>query len=207
MSLAHRGVLFLDEFPEFSRQALEVLRQPLEDGVVTISRAKAALTFPAQFMLVASQNPCPCGYFGDPQKDCTCTPGMRQRYQDRISGPLLDRIDLRVTVPRLPADDLLKVIPGESSDMVRQRVLGARQLATERQGMANAYLSGQSLRKHILLSPAAETLTQAVIKKMGLSGRGFDRLLRVARTIADLAKQTNVSDTHIAEAVSYRGDK
>lgn len=207
VSLAHRGVLFLDEFPEFSRQALEVLRQPLEDGVVTISRAKAALTFPARFMLVASQNPCPCGYYGDLQKECTCTPAMRQRYQDRISGPLLDRIDLRVTVPRLPPDDLLKVTPAESSEVVRRRVLAARQRATKRQGTANAYLSGQLLRKHALLTSAAENLTQAVIKQLGLSGRGFDRLLRLARTIADLSEQQHISETHIAEAVSYRGDK
>jgi magnesium chelatase family protein len=204
VSLAHRGVLFLDEFPEFSRQALEVLRQPLEDGVVTISRAKAALTFPAKFMLVASQNPCPCGYFGDPQKECTCTPNLRQRYKDRISGPLLDRVDLRVTVPRLPADDLLKVNPGEASEVVRSRVLQARKLATERQGAANAYLSGQALRKHISLSSSAEGLTQTVVKKLGLSGRGFDRLLRVARTIADLSGEVSVSEVHIAEAVSYR---
>lgn len=204
VSLAHRGVLFLDEFPEFSRQALEVLRQPLEDGVVTISRAKAALTFPARFMLVASQNPCPCGYYGDPQKECTCTPNLRQRYKDRISGPLLDRIDLRVTVPRLPADDLLKVNPGESSEIVRSRVLQARHLAVQRQGMANAYLAGQALRKHIRLSNSAEALTQSVIKKLGLSGRGFDRLLRVARTLADLSGEALVSETHVAEAVSYR---
>lgn len=204
VSLAHRGVLFLDEFPEFSRQALEVLRQPLEDGVVTISRAKAALTFPAQFMLVASRNPCPCGYFGDSQKECTCTPAMRQRYHDRISGPLLDRIDLRVMVPRLPASDLLGVSAGESSQVVRSRVLQARQTAMARQGMANAFLTGQALQQHIALSPAAETLTQAVAKKMSLSGRGFDRLLRVARTIADLSATAMVSDSHIAEAVSYR---
>jgi magnesium chelatase family protein len=204
VSLAHRGVLFLDEFPEFSRQALEVLRQPLEDGVVTISRAKAALTFPARFMLVASQNPCPCGYYSDLQKECTCTPSMRQRYQDRISGPLLDRIDLRVSVPRLPADDLLKVVPGEASEVVRSRVLQARRLATQRQGVANAYLAGQALRKHISLSASAEVLTQTVTKKLGLSGRGFDRLLRVARTIADLASELVVSELHIAEAVSYR---
>jgi magnesium chelatase family protein len=204
VSLAHRGVLFLDEFPEFSRQALEVLRQPLEDGVVTISRAKAALTFPARFMLVASQNPCPCGYFGDTQKECTCSPSMRQRYQDRISGPLLDRIDLRISVPRLPADDLLKVVSGEASEAIRSRIVSARHLANQRQGVPNAYLAGQALRQHMALSPSAENLTQVVIKKLGLSGRGFDRLLRVARTIADLANESVVTESHVAEAVSYR---
>jgi magnesium chelatase family protein len=155
-------------------------------------------------MLVASQNPCPCGYYGDTQKECTCSPSMRQRYQDRISGPLLDRIDLRISVPRLPADDLLKVAPGESSDVIRSRIVLARRRATERQGSPNAYLAGQALRQHIALSPAAETLTQAVIKKMGLSGRGFDRLLRVSRTIADLANEAAVTESHVAEAVSYR---
>jgi magnesium chelatase family protein len=209
VSLAHRGILFLDEFPEFSRKALEVMRQPLEDGVVTISRAKAALTFPARFTLVASQNPCPCGYYGDLQKECTCSPMQRQRYKERISGPLLDRIDLRITVPRLPPDDLLKVAASESSEAVRARVSEARTIAMKRQNTSNAYLIGQALRKHVALTAAAESFTQLVSKQLALSGRGFDRLLRVARTIADLEMVTSsngnaVTDAHLAEAVSYR---
>ena len=204
VSLAHRGVLFLDEFPEFSRKALEVLRQPLEDGVVTISRARAALTFPARFMLVASQNPCPCGHFGDPQKACTCTPNMRQRYRDRISGPLLDRIDLRVGVPRLPADDLLRTPPGEGSEEVKARVLAARACAVERQGVPNALLVGQALRRFANLSGGAEGFMKAMIKQLSLSGRGYDRLLRVARTVADLSHADAVSEGHLAEAAGYR---
>jgi magnesium chelatase family protein len=210
VSLAHRGVLFLDEFPEFSRKALEVMRQPLEDGVVTISRAKAALTFPARFTLVASQNPCPCGYYGDVQKECTCSPMQRQRYKERISGPLLDRIDLRLTVPRLPPEDLLKNPATESSESIRARVMAARTLALKRQNTPNAYLMGQALRKHVALSPSAEAFAQLVSKQLALSGRGFDRLLRVARTIADLeiistpANGSSVTDAHLAEAVSYR---
>ena len=214
VSLAHRGVLFLDEFPEFSRKALEVMRQPLEDGVVTISRARAALTFPARFMLVASQNPCPCGYHGDPERECSCSPSMRQRYRDRISGPLLDRIDLRLNVPRLPAGELLNAPPGESSERVRERVVAAREIALERQGVPNAQLMGQALREHVRLSAGPETFVKAVIKQLSLSGRGYDRLLRVARTIADLscqnptnessANENAVTESHLAEAVSYR---
>ena len=209
VSLAHRGVLFLDEFPEFSRKALEVMRQPLEDGVVTISRARAALTFPARFMLVASQNPCPCGYYGDPQRDCTCSPSQRQRYRDRISGPLLDRIDLRLNVPRLPAGELLHAPPGEPSEKVRDRVVAARALAVKRQGLPNAQLVGQALREHVRLSAGPETFVKAVIKQLSLSGRGYDRLLRVARTIADLSRreatnENTVTESHLAEAVSYR---
>ena len=208
VSLAHRGLLFLDEFPEFSRKALEVLRQPLEDGVVTISRARASLTFPARFMLVASQNPCQCGYFGDSQQACSCTPTLRQRYRDRISGPLLDRIDLRFSVPRLTADDLLRAPPGESSDVLRVRVAAARALAVERQGVANAHLVGQALRRHARLNAGPESFARSVIKQLSLSGRGYDRLLRVARTIADLsskpANENAITESHLAEAVSYR---
>ena len=207
VSLAHRGVLFLDEFPEFSRNALEVMRQPMEDGIVTISRVRASLTFPARFMLVASQNPCPCGYYGDSAKECSCTSGMRQRYKDRISGPLMDRIDLRVTVPRLTADELLQASGGERSEVIRARVLKSRQKAIERQNMPNAYLLGQALRKHTNLSGTAEQFTKQMVVQLNLSGRGFDRLLRVARTIADLegaAKDSNVTESHLAEAVSYR---
>ncbi len=204
VSLAHHGVLFLDEFPEFSRSALEVLRQPLEDGIVTISRARAALTFPARFMLVASQNPCPCGHYGDSQKDCTCSPTMRQRYRERISGPLLDRIDLRITVPRLSAEDLLNVSQGETSEVVRQRVLAARKLSIVRQGVANNQLSGQALEEHATLESNTETFARSVVKQLALSGRGFDRLRKVSRTIADLAGEKTISEAHIAEAVSYR---
>lgn len=205
VSLAHRGVLFLDEFPEFSRKALEVLRQPLEDGVVTISRARAALTFPARFMLVASQNPCPCGYYGDTQRECTCSPSMRQRYRERISGPLMDRIDLRFNVPRLPAEDLLRAAPGEASAILRARIINARELAVKRQGVPNALLAGQSLREHARLATGPESFIKAVIKQLSLSGRGYDRLLRVARTIADLANEDGITEAHLAEAVSYRG--
>ncbi len=204
VSLAHKGVLFLDEFPEFSRNALEVLRQPLEDGFVTISRARAALTFPAKFILIASQNPCPCGYFGDSEKACTCSPSTRQRYKDKISGPLMDRIDLRVTVPRLIATDLLNTEDGESSSVVRERVLAARTVAIERQGVANSQLAGQNLREHTCLDSNSEVFVQAVIKQLALSGRGYDRLMRVSRTIADLAGEKQVSENHIAEAVAYR---
>lgn len=205
ISLAHRGVLFLDEFPEFSRRALEVLRQPLEDGVVTISRARASLTFPARFMLVAAQNPCPCGHYGDPEKACSCSPSQRQRYRDRISGPLMDRLDLRLTVPRLSANELMS-LPSESegSPQIRQRVGQARAHALERQGCANGDLMGQALRQHSQLSPAAEALTRSVVKQLALTGRGYDRLLRVARTIADIETEAHINERHIAEAVSYR---
>lgn len=206
VSLAHRGVLFLDEFPEFSRRALEVMRQPLEDGIVTISRARAALTFPARFMLVASQNPCPCGYYGDPGKICNCTPLMRQRYRERISGPLLDRIDLRITVPRLSADELLKAPPAEPSAAIRARVIAARARAIARQGVPNALLLGRKLREVAELTAGAEALMRQVTGQLGLSGRGFDRLLRVARTIADLANEKRITEAHIAEAVRYRGE-
>lgn len=206
VSLAHRGVLFMDEFPEFSRRALEVLRQPLEDGVVTISRARAALTFPARFMLVASQNPCPCGHFGDPQRACSCPPGLRQRYRERLSGPLLDRIDLRLNVPRLSPAELLHAPPGETSRTVQARVAAARALALARQRVPNAELAGSALREHAALRGSSANFAQTVAQRLALSGRGFDRLLRVARTVADLSGARDLSESHIAEAVSYRGE-
>lgn len=207
VSLAHRGVLFLDEFPEFSRRALEVLRQPLEDGVVTISRAKASLTFPARFVLIASQNPCPCGYHGDPERVCTCSPTARARYRERISGPLLDRIDLRITVPRVPATDLLHASSGDGSAVIRERVRQAREVMLERQGVSNAELSGQALRQHTKLLAGPEMFANTLIKQLALSGRGFDRLLRVARTIADLARANTISEAHLAEAARYRDNR
>jgi magnesium chelatase family protein len=194
----------MDEFPEFSRRALEVLRQPLEDGVVTISRARAALTFPARFMLVAAQNPCPCGFYGDPQRSCSCAPGARQRYRERLSGPLLDRIDLRLSVPRLAPEELLRAPPGEPSARVRERVVAARTRALERQGVPNAELGGAALRRHAALGASAVAFAQTLAKQLGLSGRGFDRLLRVARTVADLAGASQLEEAHLAEAAAYR---
>ncbi|MDZ7705986.1 MAG: YifB family Mg chelatase-like AAA ATPase [Trueperaceae bacterium] len=204
VSLAHRGVLFMDEFPEFNRRVLEVLRQPLEDGMVTISRARAALTFPARFMLVASQNPCPCGHYGDPKKACTCSPVMRQRYKERISGPLADRIDLRFSVPRLSAEELLHAPAGEASEAVRQRVTAARRKALERQDVANAELAGRALQKHAALTGGSEAFLRSVIRQLALTARSYDRLRRVARTIADLAGDDVIREAHLAEAVSYR---
>lgn len=204
VSLAHHGILFLDEFPEFPRNALEALRQPLEDSIVTISRARASLTFPASFILIASQNPCPCGYYGDTKKECTCSPTMRQRYRERISGPLLDRIDLRLTVPRLSAEDLLNAPQGELSESIRQRVLVARNLSVSRQGIVNSQLSGQILEEHASLEGPAENFARSVVKQLALSGRGFDRLRKVSRTIADLAGAKLITESHVAEAVSYR---
>jgi len=204
VSLAHRGVLFLDEFPEFSRDALEALRQPLEDGVVTVARAKASLTFPARFLLVAAMNPCPCGWYGDPERACTCTPASRQRYVGKISGPLLDRFDLVVEVPRLTPAELARAPEGESTEVVRERVLRARERMLARQGRPNGELAGKALREHVGLTPGAEALLQAAAKKMLLSARSYDRLLRVARTVADLMASERVEEVHVAEALSYR---
>ncbi|MCS7195634.1 MAG: YifB family Mg chelatase-like AAA ATPase [Meiothermus sp.] len=204
ISLAHRGVLFLDEFPEFSRDALEVLRQPLEDGVVTISRARASFTYPARFLLVAAMNPCPCGWFGDPERPCKCTPSQRMRYAGRISGPLLDRFDLVVEVPRLTPAELARAPEGEPTAIVRERVLAARKRMQARQGKLNSELLGKALRQHTLLSPASEALLQAATKRLALTARSYDRILRVARTIADLAGAERIGEAHLAEALTYR---
>lgn len=204
ISLAHRGVLFLDEFPEFSRDALEVLRQPLEDGVVTISRARASFTYPARFLLVAAMNPCPCGWFGDPERSCACTPAQRQRYAGRISGPLLDRFDLVVEVPRLTPEELSRAPEGEPTAIVRERVLAARERMKARQGRLNSELLGRALRQHAALSPSGEALLHAATKRLALTARSYDRILRVARSIADLAGAEHIQEAHLAEALTYR---
>lgn len=204
VSLAHHGVLFLDEFPEFSRQTLEVLRQPLEDGHVTISRVAGTLSYPAQVTLVCSMNPCPCGYAGDKRRTCRCSAGQIERYQGRISGPLLDRIDLFVDVPRLTRDELRGEEPAETSGTIRERVSAARRAQLERQGVPNAALAGRALRETCGLGGDAEMLFSQAIDRMGLSGRAHDRVLRVARTVADLAGAETIAVEHVAEALNYR---
>ncbi|ACO46779.1 YifB family Mg chelatase-like AAA ATPase [Deinococcus deserti] len=204
VSLAHRGVLFMDEFPEFSRKALETLREPLEEGQVAISRARASVQYPARFQLIAAMNPCPCGHQGDPERACTCTPAERARYAARLSGPLLDRIDLRVTVPRLTVDELTRAPEPESSAPVRERVAAARSRMLARQGSRNADLAGQALRRHAALTAGADGFARAAAGHLGLTGRGYDRLLRVARTVADLAGSDEIREAHVAEAVTFR---
>lgn len=204
ISLAHHGVLFLDELPEFPRHALEALREPLETGRIRISRAAHQTEFPAQFQLVAAMNPCPCGWLGHPVRACRCTPDQVARYQGRISGPLLDRIDLQVEVPALPPDQLLTGPGGEASAAVRQRVTTARAIAVGRQGGPNQTLAGRTLDEHLHAEPAAITFLHAAAARLGWSGRGTHRALRVARTIADLAGREAVAVGDIAEAVQYR---
>ncbi len=204
VSLAHHGVLFLDELPEFSRVTLEVLRQPLEDGHVTISRVAATLSYPARVTLVCSMNPCPCGYAGDVRGACRCPAGQIERYQGRLSGPLLDRIDLFVGVPRLTRDELRGGEPAEPSEAVRERVARARETQIERQGAPNSTLSGRLLREVCALRGDPEALFSRAIDRMGLSGRGHDRVLRVARTVADLSGEEEIAVEHLAEALNYR---
>jgi len=208
VSLAHNGVLFLDELPEFPRNVLEVLRQPLEDGRVTIARAAMTLSFPAQFMLAAAMNPCPCGYFNDPSHECTCTPPMIQRYVSKISGPLLDRIDIHLDVPAVKFRELRSGESVESSADIRARVERARRVQQERfAGLkiyANAQMTPRLIRKHCHLDPACEKLLENAMSRMGLSARAHDRILKVARTIADLDGAPEIVPKHIAEAIQYR---
>jgi magnesium chelatase family protein len=203
VSLAHNGVLFLDELPEFPRNVLELLRQPLEEGGVTIARSQMTLSFPASFMLVAAMNPCPCGFFGDPTRECRCTGGIIQRYLGRISGPLLDRIDLHIEVPAVPYKELRGKEEGEASGAIAERVLRARELQVRR-GFANAHIPSPALRKLATLDDAGERTLELAVRKMGFSARAHDRILKVARTIADLDRAEKVSAKHLAEAVQYR---
>jgi magnesium chelatase family protein len=203
VSLAHNGVLFLDELPEFPRNVLEQLRQPLEEGTVTIARANMTLTFPARFMLVAAMNPCPCGFFGDPSRECRCTGGIIQRYLGKISGPLLDRIDLHIEVPAVPYQELRGRNVGESSAEMRARVAETRGVQQAR-GFPNAQIPVQELRKLCALDDAGEKTLELAVRKMGLSARAHDRILKVARTVADLNHAERVSAKHLAEAVQYR---
>ncbi|WP_159790084.1 YifB family Mg chelatase-like AAA ATPase [Sodalinema gerasimenkoae] len=208
ISLAHRGVLFLDELTEFKRDVLEFLRQPLEDGRVTISRTRQSVEFPARFTLVASTNPCPCGYYGDPIQPCTCSPRQREQYWAKLSGPLMDRIDLQVVVNRLKPQEILQQGLGEASQSVRSRVKIGRQQASQRFQdepiRCNAEMQSHHLRRWCHLDDASQGLLEAAIRQLGLSARGTDRILKVARTIADLAQEEQIQATHIAEAIQYR---
>lgn len=209
ISLAHNGVLFLDELPEFQRSVLEVMRQPLEDRVITISRAKFTVEYPASFMLISSMNPCPCGYYNHPEKDCVCAPGNIQRYLNKISGPLLDRIDIHIEVVPVSYDELSEIKPAESSNDIRDRVIAAREKQSERfkdkeQIYSNAQMSSKLIREHCEIDTAGKTLLKKAMEKLGLSARAYDRILKVSRTIADLEGKENIQSYHLAEAIQYR---
>ena len=204
ITLAHHGVLFLDELPEFDRRVLEVLREPMESGTITISRAAKQSDFPARFQLIAAMNPCPCGHLGDVDGQCACTPDQVARYRARISGPLLDRIDLQLFVPRVEREHLVGGAPAEPSAAVRERVIAARDRQQQRQGTPNARLGVAETDAHVRPSPDAVLLLQRAMQTLGLSARGYHRVLKVARTIADLADQERVEVAHVAEALRYR---
>jgi len=208
ISLAHRGVLFLDEFPEFPRQVLENLRQPLEDGIITIGRAQTTLTFPARFILVASQNPCPCGYASDPDRECTCSPGQIIKYQQKISGPILDRIDLHIEVPRVEFEKLSSDNLAEPSNDIRARVQAARNLQAERfkdeKIITNSEMSSEMIKKYCLVDSATSDLLRNAVNQLHLSARAYHRILKLGRTIADLAGAPQIQCSHVAEALQYR---
>ena len=208
ISLAHNGVLFLDELPEFDRRTLEVMRQPLEDRIVTISRALRSTTFPANFMLVAALNPCPCGFRTDPRRNCTCGPTQIERYMSRISGPLLDRIDIHIEVPAVPFEELSSNQLGTSSAEMRSQVETAREIQTQRfrgtSTLFNAQMSSRELRSHCVLDSTCKNLLRDSCNELGLSARAHDKVLRVARTIADLEASPTIATHHLQEAINYR---
>jgi len=209
ISLAHNGVLFLDEMPEFPRIALETLRQPLENGTVTISRAAATMEFPASLLLCGALNPCPCGYLNSPQRECSCSPASIQKYLGRISGPLLDRIDLHIDVPAVPIRELSRADSGESSAAIRERVIGARQIQTARlKGMAglygNAHMGSREIKRFCPLGALEQDTLESAVESLGLSARAYDRILKVARTIADLGGEDKITVDHLSEAIQYR---
>jgi len=212
ISLAHRGVLFLDEFPEFGTRVLEVMRQPMEDKIVTISRAKGSLTFPANIQLIAAMNPCTCGFYGDPVKPCTCAPAMVTKYQRRISGPLLDRIDIHIEVPRVDYEKLSGDRLGESSETIRKRVQAARDVQRTRFSnieskhpiFCNADMRVGEIRQFCKLQDEGQSLMRAAMSQLNLSARAYHRILKLARTIADLAGSEEIQSAHLAEALQYR---
>jgi len=208
VSLSHNGVLFLDELPEFKKNALEVMRQPLEDGMVTISRALMSLTYPSRFMLVAALNPCPCGYLTDPKHECTCSPQQVQRYMAKISGPLLDRIDIHIEVPPLSYQELADRRPAEQSICIRERVNRARSVQQKRfhrsKIFCNAQMDTRQMRTHCKIEPDSHALLEKAINRLGLSARAYTRILKVARTIADLESRDSISAAHVSEAIQYR---
>jgi magnesium chelatase family protein len=209
ISLAHNGVLFLDEFPEFSRSVLEVMRQPLEDRCITVSRAKYTVDYPAGFMLVASMNPCPCGYYNHPTKQCTCMPGQVQKYLGRISGPLMDRIDIQVEIMPVPFEELTSMQQGESSEAIRERVIKARTIQTARFAgephiHCNAQMNARLIAEHVKLDAECKKVLEFAMKRFDMSARAYDRILKVARTIADLDSSQGIMRDHLSEAISYR---
>ena len=209
ISLAHNGILFADELPEFSKHTLEVLRQPLEDRVITISRAKYSVEYPCNFQFIASMNPCPCGYYGDPTHRCVCTPGQIQKYMNKISGPLLDRIDIHCEITPVPFKDISKAQPGEPSAAIRERVIKARDIQTARykdfKGVhCNAQMTERMIHQYAELDNAGMDLLRMAMERFSLSARAYSRILKVARTIADLDASDRVQPHHLAEAIGYR---
>lgn len=208
VSLAHNGVLFLDELSEFKKHVLEVLRQPLEDQKVTISRATTTITYPSSFMLISAMNPCPCGYFSDPKHECNCSPQQINRYRSKISGPLLDRIDIHVEVPAVPYKDLMGQFSGEPSENIRERVTAARDIQNKRFGRAkiycNAQMGSRHIKAHCRIDEVSGKLLETAVDKLGLSARAYNRVLKIARTIADLEGDAQIGTGHISEAVQYR---